>query len=80
MWGLRRNLARLDEIRIDYDLIEALISHLHAASDDGAVLVFLPGKSSDRCDMVHMTVQLVQHAKSVAITLQRCMSMCARPC
>ena len=41
--ALRRNLARVDEVRIDYDLVEALLSYLHEAATEGAVLVFLPG-------------------------------------
>ncbi|KAG2435548.1 hypothetical protein HYH02_011842 [Chlamydomonas schloesseri] len=40
---VRRNLARVDEHRIDYDLLEALLGHIDAASEPGAVLVFLPG-------------------------------------
>ena len=40
---VRRNLARLDEHRIDYDLLEALLGHIDATSEPGAVLVFLPG-------------------------------------
>lgn len=41
----RRNLARLDENRIDFDLLEELVGHIDADYDEGAVLVFLPGKS-----------------------------------
>ncbi|KAG2438593.1 hypothetical protein HXX76_005143 [Chlamydomonas incerta] len=40
---VRRNLARVDEHRIDYDLLEALLGHIDASSEPGAVLVFLPG-------------------------------------
>lgn len=40
----RRNLARLDENRIDFDLLEELVGHIDASYDDGAVLVFLPGE------------------------------------
>ena len=40
----RRNLARVDENRIDFDLLEELVGHIDASYDDGAVLVFLPGK------------------------------------
>jgi ATP-dependent RNA helicase DHX29 len=39
----RKNLARLDENRIDYDLLDDLVSYLAASSDDGAILIFLPG-------------------------------------
>ncbi|GAQ84373.1 helicase domain-containing protein [Klebsormidium nitens] len=42
----RKNLARLDEEQIDYDLLEDLITHIDESGDDfgeGAVLVFLPG-------------------------------------
>jgi len=40
------NMARLDEMVVDLDLIEELVAHIDAeagADDDGAVLVFLPG-------------------------------------
>ena len=39
----RRNLARVDENRIDYDLLEELVAHIHASCEEGAILVFLPG-------------------------------------
>jgi hypothetical protein len=39
----RRNLARLDENRIDYDLLEELVAHIDASYEEGAILVFLPG-------------------------------------
>lgn len=39
----RRNLARVDEARIDYDLLEDLVAHIDAEHDEGAILVFLPG-------------------------------------
>ena len=39
----RRNLARLDENRIDFDLMEDLLGHVHTAKDAGAILVFMPG-------------------------------------
>lgn len=42
----RRNLARLDENRIDYDLLEELIAHIDAAHEEGAILVFLPGAAA----------------------------------
>ena len=40
----RRNLARVDENRIDFDLLEELVGHIDAQYDEGAVLVFLPGE------------------------------------
>ena len=40
----RRNLARVDENRIDYDLLEELIAHIDGAYEEGAILVFLPGR------------------------------------
>ena len=43
----RRNLARLDENRIDYDLLDELVCHLAGSSEDVAILVFLPGLSHD---------------------------------
>lgn len=39
----QKNLARLDENRIDFDVLEDLILHIDAEFDDGAILVFLPG-------------------------------------
>lgn len=42
--SVHRNLARLDEDRIDFDLIEDLVAYIHETEeDDGAILVFLPG-------------------------------------
>jgi hypothetical protein len=40
----RRNLARVDETRIDYDLLEELVAHIDEEYGEGAVLVFLPGE------------------------------------
>ena len=40
----RRNLARVDENRIDFDLLEELIGHIDASYEEGAILVFLPGR------------------------------------
>jgi hypothetical protein len=39
----RRNLARVDERCIDFDLLEDLVVHIDATADEGAVLIFLPG-------------------------------------
>ena len=39
----RLSLSRLDESVIDYDLIEELLAYVDDVTDDGAVLVFLPG-------------------------------------
>ena len=39
----RRNLARLDEDRLDYDLLEDLVAHIDSEKEEGAILVFLPG-------------------------------------
>ena len=41
----RKNLARVDENRIDFDLLNGLITLLSAGPDEGAILVFLPGDS-----------------------------------
>ena len=41
----RKNLARVDENRIDFDLLDNLISMLSAGPEEGAILVFLPGDS-----------------------------------
>lgn len=38
-----RNLARLDEDRIDFDLLEELVTFIDQEYGDGAILVFLPG-------------------------------------
>ena len=39
----RRNLARIDETRIDFDLLEEILLYIHTTKEEGAVLVFLPG-------------------------------------
>jgi ATP-dependent RNA helicase DHX29 len=39
----RRNLARVNDEVIDFDLLEALLGYIHETQDPGAVLVFLPG-------------------------------------
>ena len=39
----KRNLARVDEDRIDFDLLEALVEYIDANYECGAILVFLPG-------------------------------------
>ena len=41
-----RNLARLDEDRIDFDLLEELVTYIDQEYGDGAILVFLPGMGS----------------------------------
>ena len=40
----RKNLARVDENRIDYDLLEEFLLHIDSQAEEGAILVFLPGK------------------------------------
>ena len=43
----RRNLGRVDEARIDLDMMEALVEYCvekgGAEGEEGAILVFLPG-------------------------------------
>ena len=39
----QRNIARLDEDRIDYDLLEELVTYIDQNHGEGAILVFLPG-------------------------------------
>jgi len=39
----QRNIARLDEDRIDFDLLEELVTYIDQEYGDGAILVFLPG-------------------------------------
>lgn len=39
----RRNLMRLNEDKIDYELLQTLLVHIDETFDEGAVLVFLPG-------------------------------------
>lgn len=41
----QRNLRRLNEDVIDYDLLEDLVSHVDETCGEGAILVFLPGVS-----------------------------------
>ncbi|GAX74754.1 hypothetical protein CEUSTIGMA_g2201.t1 [Chlamydomonas eustigma] len=40
---VQRNMARLNEERIDLELLEELITHVHMSEGEGAILVFLPG-------------------------------------
>ena len=42
---VRKNLAHLDENRIDYELLEELLTQLAADPAEGAILLFLPGGS-----------------------------------
>ncbi|XP_042024342.1 DExH-box ATP-dependent RNA helicase DExH7, chloroplastic-like [Salvia splendens] len=39
----RRNLKRLNEDTIDYDLLEDLVCHIDETYSEGAILIFLPG-------------------------------------
>lgn len=39
-----RNLARVDENRIDFDLLEDVIAYIDESFEEGAILVFLPGE------------------------------------
>ncbi|VVA94125.1 unnamed protein product [Arabis nemorensis] len=41
----RKNLERLNENVIDYELLEELICHIDDTSEEGAILVFMPGMS-----------------------------------
>ncbi len=41
--SVQRNMARLNEDRIDFDLLEDLVGYIHENEDVGAILVFLPG-------------------------------------
>ncbi|XP_022922708.1 DExH-box ATP-dependent RNA helicase DExH7, chloroplastic [Cucurbita moschata] len=41
----QKNLERLNEDAIDYDLLEDLVIHVDKTFDEGAILVFLPGVS-----------------------------------
>ncbi|CAN0878558.1 DExH-box ATP-dependent RNA helicase DExH7, chloroplastic [Linum grandiflorum] len=41
----RKNLKRLNEDAIDYELLEDLVCHVDETFDEGAILVFLPGVS-----------------------------------
>ena len=42
--GTRRNLSRLNEHVIDYELLEDLVNFHCETEEEGAVLVFLPGE------------------------------------
>ncbi|KAL9309993.1 DExH-box ATP-dependent RNA helicase DExH7 [Arabidopsis thaliana] len=41
----QQNLKRLNEDRIDYELLEELICHIDDTCEEGAILIFLPGVS-----------------------------------
>ncbi len=47
----QRNLARMDEDKIDYDLLEELVAFIDAEHEEGAILVFLPGTLGVLCDL-----------------------------
>jgi ATP-dependent RNA helicase DHX29 len=39
----RKSLAKMDPYRINFDLIETLVKHIHKTQEKGGILVFLPG-------------------------------------
>jgi ATP-dependent RNA helicase DHX29 len=41
--SVKRNMARVNEDRIDFDLLEDLVGYIHENEEQGAILVFLPG-------------------------------------
>ncbi len=41
--SVQRNMARVNEDRIDFDLLEDLVGYIHENEEAGAILVFLPG-------------------------------------
>ncbi|KAK9832693.1 hypothetical protein WJX81_000845 [Elliptochloris bilobata] len=51
----RRNLARVDETRIDYELLEELVAHIYDDYDEGAILVFLPGMGEITATLERLT-------------------------
>lgn len=55
----RRNLGRVDEHRIDFDMLEELIVHIDENYDEGAVLVFLPGEGPVRGPSPHCLADLL---------------------
>ena len=63
-----RNISRVNEERIDMDLVEHVVLHIHNTEDPGAILVFVPGMAeidnltrrlvSQRCLKGHVVVPL----------------------
>ena len=63
-----RNMSRVNEERIDMDLVEHVVLHIHNTQDPGAILVFVPGMAeidnltrrlvSQRCLKGHVVVPL----------------------
>lgn len=63
-----RNISRVNEERIDMDLVEHVVLHIHNTQDAGAILVFVPGMAeidnltrrlvSQRCLKGHIVVPL----------------------
>jgi hypothetical protein len=49
----QRNLARLDEDAIDYDLLEELVAYIDQVYEWGAILVFLPGERHHLLWLLH---------------------------
>ena len=63
-----RNISRVNEERIDMDLVEHVVLHIHNTQDPGAILIFVPGMAeidnltrrlvSQRCLKGHVVVPL----------------------
>ncbi|GBG62911.1 hypothetical protein CBR_g34283 [Chara braunii] len=51
-----KNLALVDEEKIDYDLLEELIIHIDTNYEPGAILVFLPGVAEIQALLDRLTV------------------------
>jgi hypothetical protein len=57
---VRRNLGRVNEEAIDFDLLEHLVAHIDDTQPPGAILVFLPGACDVRCVMGHTVMLCVR--------------------
>ncbi|KAL4547972.1 hypothetical protein Ndes2526B_g07186 [Nannochloris sp. 'desiccata'] len=78
--SVKRNMARVNEDRIDFDLLEDLVGYIHENEEQGAILVFLPdvvyvvdsGKLKERRhDAARSMSLLVEDWVSVASAKQR---------
>ena len=68
----RRNLARLDEDRIDFDLLEELVTYIDQEYGEGAILVFLPGELTFLCSNIHVPLHLYMDVVVAVLLEQTC--------
>ena len=45
--SVRRNLGRVNEDALDFELLELLVEHIDNLGEEGAILIFLPGTGNN---------------------------------